>query len=287
MTVIHDSDDEQAALWNGAAGYAWVAEQPLLDRMYAGIEAVLVDAVPAGFEGRVLDVGCGTGGTTLAVARRLGRGGRCIGIDISEPMTALARSRAQRERARAEFIRANAQDHAFEPASLDRILSRFGVMFFGDPIAAFSNLRRAARHDAGLRLVVWRAAAENPFMTTAERAAALLLPNLPPRRPGAPGQFAFADPERVRGVLGESGWTAIDIRPIDVECVLPEPELVGYFTRLGPVGLALQQADETTRTRVIEAVRPAFDAYVQQGEVRFTAACWLIDAHAGGYRNSS
>jgi SAM-dependent methyltransferase len=282
MTTIHDSDDEQATLWNGVAGHAWVAEQPLLDRLYAELEAVLVDAVPAGFEGRVLDVGCGTGSTTLAIARRLGPGGRCIGIDISQPMVALARSRAEQQRARAEFIRANAQEHAFETASVDRIVSRFGVMFFNNPVAAFANLRRAAIGDAGIRLVVWRAAAENPFMTAAERAAAPLLPTLPPRRAGAPGQFAFADPQRVRGVLDQSGWTAIEIRPIDAECVLPESELVGYFTSLGPVGLALQQADEMTRARVIETVRPAFDGYVQGADVRFTAACWLIDARAGG-----
>ena len=115
-------------------------------------------------------------------------------------------------------------------------------------------------------------------MTTAERAAAPLLPDLPPRRPDGPGQFAFADDRRVRGILEESGWTDIGIRPIDVECTFPETGAGPYLTRLGPVGLILQEADEPTRERVVDAVRPAFDPYVHGSDVRFTAACWMVEA---------
>ena len=131
-----------------------------------------------------------------------------------------------------------------------------------------------------LRAIAWRSAAENPFMTTAERAAAPLLPNLPMRKPGAPGQFSFADRDRVVSILEESGWAGIDIRPIDVVCTLPEKALHGYLTRLGPVGLVLQDADERTRTQVTEAMRAAFEPYVHGSEVRFTAACWMIGARA-------
>ena len=115
-------------------------------------------------------------------------------------------------------------------------------------------------------------------MTTAERAAAPLLPNLPVRRPDKPGQFAFADSRRVHTNLKESGWAEIDIRPIDVACTLPEKELVRYFTRLGPVGLILQEADDRTRTQVIETVRAAFDPFVHGAEVRYIAACWVLEA---------
>jgi SAM-dependent methyltransferase len=280
MDVTQQTDDQQTALWNGLAGRAWVEAQELLDRMFKPFEDLLVGAVSAGSGGRVLDVGCGTGSTTLAVARLLGAEGRCIGIDISDPMIAAARARAERQSTPASFIRANAQIHAFEPASFDMIISRFGVMFFDDSVRAFANLRRAARDDAELRFVAWRSAAENPFMTTAERAAAPLLPNLPTRRPDAPGQFAFADRRRVYPILDESGWTEIDIRPIDVACTLPEKVLVRYLTLLGPVGLILQEADDRTRTQVIETVRAAFDPYVHGAEVRFTAACWMVSARA-------
>jgi ubiquinone/menaquinone biosynthesis C-methylase UbiE len=195
-------------------------------------------------------------------------------------MLTAARARAEREGTPASFIRANAQDHAFEPASFDMIISRFGVMFFDDFVQAFANLRRAAKDDAELRFIAWRSPSENPFMTTAERAAAPLLPNLPARQPDAPGQFAFADPRRVHRILEESGWTRIDIRPLDVPCTLPEKELVRYLTRLGPLGVILHEADERTRTQVIETVRTAFEPYVHGAEVRFTAACWMVGARA-------
>jgi SAM-dependent methyltransferase len=280
MNVAHQTDNEQTTMWNGLAGRAWVEAQELLDQMLKPLEDLLVEAVRAGSGRQVLDVGCGTGGTTLAVARLLGTKGHCTGIDISEPMLTAARARAERESTPASFILANAQNHAFEPASFDMIISRFGVMFFDDFVQAFANLRRAAKDAAELRFVAWRSPSENPFMTTAERAAAPLLPNIPARRPDAPGQFAFADPRRVHRILEEGGWAEIDIRPIDVACTLPEKDLVRYLTRLGPLGLILQEADERTRTQVIETVRAAFEPYVHGAEVRFTAACWMVGARA-------
>jgi SAM-dependent methyltransferase len=228
----------------------------------------------------VLDVGCGTGSTTLAAARLLGEKGRCAGIDISEPMLSLARMRADREHVSAKFICADAQTYAFDPASFDTFISRFGVMFFDDPIEAFANLRRAAVSDARLCCIVWRGAADNPFMTTAERAAAPLLPSIPPRNPDGPGQFAFADSQRVHGILEQSGWTGIELRPLEVACSFAEKELVGYFTRFGPLGQTLHQADEATRKHVIATVRAAFDPYVHGAEVRFNAAIWVVSARA-------
>ncbi|MDH6576005.1 class I SAM-dependent methyltransferase [Kitasatospora sp. MAP5-34] len=281
MDVTHKTDDEQtAARWNGPAGHAWVEAQALLDEMFKPLEDLLVEAVSAEHGGRVLDVGCGTGGTALAVARRLGAESRCVGIDISAPMITAAQARAELEDTQTRFILGNAQDHAFEPAAFDAIISRFGVMFFDDSVRAFANLRRAARADAEIRFIAWRSPAENPFMTTAERAAAPFLPNLPARRPDAPGQFAFADQGRVHRILEESGWAGIDIQPIDATCTLPESELVRYFTLLGPVGLVLREADERTRAQVVETVRAAFAPYVHGAEVRYTAACWLVTARA-------
>jgi ubiquinone/menaquinone biosynthesis C-methylase UbiE len=277
-------NSDQTKLWNGPASRGWVEAQQLLDRIFKPFEDLLIDAVAARSRLRVLDVGCGTGATTLAAARLPGIAGGVLGLDISAPMIAAAQGRAEREQLPARFICADAQSYAFEAASFDMIISRFGIMFFDDPVGAFQNLRRAAQDGAELRLIAWRSAVDNPFMTTAERAAAPLLPNLPARRPEAPGQFAFANGERVRSILTQSGWKEIEVRPIDIACELPEHELTLYLTRLGPVSLALQDADERTRTEVVETVRRAFDGYVYGDSVRFTAACWSIDARAGALR---
>jgi SAM-dependent methyltransferase len=278
MNLMQSTDDEQVALWNGSAGSAWVETQDLLDQLFKPFEDLLVEAITAKSGGRLLDVGCGTGSTTLAIARRFAAKDGCTGIDISAPMIAAARSRAEREGTPATFIGANAQDYAFEPARFDVIISRFGVMFFTDPVQAFANLRRSAREGAELLLIAWRSADQNPFMTEAERAAAPLLPRLPTRTPNAPGQFAFAGRDRVYTILEQSNWSEITIRPIDIACSMPEKELLRYLTHLGPVGMILQQVDQATRARIIETIRPAFDRYIHGTEVHFTAACWMISA---------
>ena len=270
--------DDQAKLWNGSAGCAWVEAQALLDRILQPFEDLLIEAVSASGARSVLDIGCGTGSTTRGIAKLLGASGNCVGVDISEQMIATARTLAEQQRVPAKFICADAQTHSFEPAGFDTIMSRFGVMFFADPVRAFANLRNAASKEATLCFVAWRSPAENRFMTTAERAAASLLPNLPARRADAPGQFGFADARRVQSILAESGWRDIDIQPIDVACTLPENELSRYGARLGPVGIALREVEPRTRDQVVAVVRKAFEPYVHGDEVRFTACCWSVDA---------
>jgi len=272
------ANDEQSQLWNGTAGRAWVEEQAMLDATYLPIENLLADEAAKHDARDVLDVGCGSGATTLAIARRLGPNARCTGVDISAPLVELANARAASESPATRFILADAQTHDFEPGSFDLIVSRFGMMFFDDPVAALTNLRRSLRKGGGLCSIAFRAASENPFMIAAERAAAPLLPNVPPRRPDAPGQFALANLERVQKILADSGWSDIDIAPIDVPCAFPEAGLIRYFTRLGPVGLVLRNADEATRERVIGTIRAAFAPFIAGSEVRFVAACWSIRA---------
>lgn len=279
MTVAQPIDLAQAPAWNGASGRAWVDAQPVLDAMFQPFEALLVDAVRVQGARDVLDIGCGTGATTLAIAQALDDGGRCVGIDVSAPMVARAEQRAKHAGTQARFVCADAERFPFAPARFDLLVSRFGVMFFADPVRAFANLRHATRTGGALDAVAWRGAADNPFMTTAERAAAPLLA-LPPRVPGAPGQFAFADAERVRRILADSGWRDVAIAPLDITCALPEPMLMAYATRLGPVGIALQDADADTRAGVIAHLRDAFAPYVQETHVRFDAACWRITARA-------
>ena len=151
-------------------------------------------------------------------------------------------------------------------------------MFFSDPVEAFGRLRTALTPGGTLRAIVWRTPEDNPFMTTAERAAAPLVAGLPARRADGSGQFAFADPRKVEGILVASGWKGIDIQPLAVACALPTAELERYMTRLGPLGQVLPEVAEPTRTKVVQAVRAAFEPFVAGHEVRYTAACWLIGA---------
>lgn len=275
MDNQRDKPGDQATNWKGGGARGWVASQQLLDQLFAPIDELIVKEISAGTPSRVLDIGCGTGSTTLAVARSVGAHATCAGIDISEGMIAAARARVAREGASVELIVGDAQTYPFAPARFDALISRFGVMFFADPVAAFANLRRAATADAMLRFIVWRGPEENPFMTTAERAAAPLLPNLPVRTVNEPGQFGLADRDRTQRFLESSGWRSVDIQPVDVSCAMPESALVSYLTNLGPVGRILQDADDELRARAIDAIRPAFDGYLKGAEVRFTAACWI------------
>ncbi|WP_082769888.1 class I SAM-dependent methyltransferase, partial [Phenylobacterium sp. CCH9-H3] len=272
---------DQAALWNDAAGRTWAEMQAVLDRMLAPfVDRLVAEAFP-GEGGCVLDIGCGAGATTLAMARRVGPQGLCLGVDISAPLVAAARERAAADGvAAAAFLEADAQTHGFDPGAFDAVISRFGVMFFDDPEAAFANIRRAARPGAALAFVAWRSPADNPFMTTAARAAAPFLPPTPPAAPDAPGQFAFADGERVRRILDRAGWRDVDVSPLDLPGEVAEADLMAYVTRLGPVGLAMRDMGETRRGQVAGALRNAFAPLVQDGAVRFTSACWLARARA-------
>lgn len=280
MTRPETRELDQAQLWNGPSGRAWVEAQELLDDLLRPFEPILEAAVASAPSGvAVLDVGCGTGATTLALARRIGGEGRAVGVDVSAPMLEVARTRALGEGSPAQFVLADAETFAFQPATFDVLVSRFGVMFFPDPKAAFANLRRAAKPGGLLHAVVWRSAADNAFMTTAERAAAPLLA-LPPRNADGPGQFAFGDPDRVRAILAASGWRSADLRPLDVPLTISREGLRRYVSLLGPVGHAVRELDEGARARVLDTVFAAFEPFFDGDRARFAAACWLVSAHA-------
>lgn len=281
MPVATAANQDQSALWNEAAGQAWVEMNDVLDRMLAPFEAALTQAAFPGASRRVLDIGCGAGATSLAMARRVGAEGLVLGVDISGPLVEAAKARARAEGLeQAAFVKADAQTYAFEPGDFDAAISRFGVMFFEDPQAAFANIRRGVRPDGALTFVAWRSPMENPFMITAVQAAAPFLPAMEPPNPNAPGQFAFADAGKVRRILELSGWRDVDVAPLDLPSSVAEADLMAYVTKLGPAGAALRDADEALKARVAAALERAFRPYVQDGEARFTSACWLVTARA-------
>ncbi len=275
-----DINQKQAEVWNGEGGRAWVEGRALLDHMYQPVVDAIVAACPPTKGNHVLDVGSGTGAVTIAYARHLDAGPACVGIDFSSPMIAAARARSQREGAKASFIQGDAQIYPFEEASFDLLVSRFGVMFFDDPVRAFTNLRRAAKPNAKACFAVWRGPEDNAFMREAERAAAPFLPDVPTLDPNAPGRFALSDRDRTKVILSDSGWSRIDILHADIPCSFPLRDLDYMFTSFGPIGGVFRQLSKASQAQLVEKVKPVFSKNIMGETVHFTAGCWIILAHA-------
>ncbi len=273
------ADRDMAAYWD-RAGQVWVEHQALLDRLMAPIAEAVIQAAGLVNGDAVLDVGCGAGATTLAAAWRTGPSGRAVGVDISGALVELARRRAGEDGVEGvEFLLADAQTEAFDP-TFDAIVSRFGVMFFPDPVAAFSNLRRALKPGGRLTFAAWRAPEDNPLALVPLRAAAPFLAEPPRFEADAPGRFAFADRERVAAILSASGWREVEIAPLDVASPASFEELMTMSLRVGPLNPILRAADEAVRSKVEAAVAEALAPLVGEGGGVMKSACWLVTAKA-------
>jgi len=280
MSETKTANPDQVAYWNDTAGNTWAELNDLLNAeiQEVGLRAIEVLAPAAGE--RILDVGCGGGQTTLALAARVGGSGAVTGVDISRPMLALARKRAEGF-PNIRLIEGDAQVQPFEPGGFDGVFSRFGVMFFSDPAAAFGNLRRALRPGGRLVFACWRAVSENPFMTTpAAAASAHLPPPGPPPDPTAPGPFAFADPDRVRAILQGAGFDNLRLDKADLQLGgLSVEDTLTVALRVGPLGARLRENPDL-RPQVTADVRAALSERLTDGKVWMAGAVWIVSARA-------
>jgi SAM-dependent methyltransferase len=229
---------------------------------------------------RVLDVGCGCGETSLALARRVGATGSVLGVDISTVMLERARARAAGV-ANVRFLAADAQTHGFAPASFDVVFSRFGVMFFKDPRAAFSNLAQALAPGGRLGFHCWKSLAENPWMTVPLFAALQHVPPPTPPPPDAPGPFAFADAERVRGILADAGLAEIDFESRNDTMGVGAgslDEAADFALQMGPASIAIREATPETVAKVRASVREALAPYQTPEGVRLATSSWVVTA---------
>ena len=268
----------QPAYWSGPGGETWATLDEVVDRALAAFSEPVLRAIGIAAGDRVLDVGCGAGALTSAAADRVGEGGFCLGVDLSEPLLERARARCV-GRPQVRFERGDAATHPWPEPPFDTVVSRFGVMFFPDPVAALAHVRAGAREGAAGAFLTWRGAGENPVFSLAARLAGEFA-ELPPPTHGAPGQFAFADPERTRGVMEQAGWSQVRIEPVDVAARLPADDLLAFVTRLGPVGAVAADLDAGGRERLGVRAREVFGPFLQGGEGAFTGACWLLQARA-------
>jgi len=272
---------EQLEFWNGLAAERWVRHQARLDRALGPFGEAALDRLGLAPGQSVLDVGCGTGDTLLSIARRLGGQGSVVGVDLSRPMLARAGERT-RELALVELIEADASAHPFGPR-FDALFSRFGVMFFADPVFTFGALRRTLRASGGrLGFVCWQAFEDNPWLRLPLLAArSLVTEPTTETDPHAPGPFAFADPARVQDLLSRAGYSDIAIEGFRSPVLMSEEGLdqaVDFTLQTGPVVRLLVEQPEPVRQLAKERIREQLAPFAAGQRVELAGSAWLVSA---------
>jgi len=271
---------EQAAHWNGPGGQGWLKAQARLDHSLVEIGRRALALANAQSAEKVIDVGCGPGGTTAALAHSVGPEGHVTGVDISRVLIEAA---STRRLSNATFLVADAATHAFDAASVDLMFSRFGVMFFADPVAAFANLRRALKPSGRLAFVCWRPPQDNPWSLVPVKAAAPFLPPLPRPGPEDPGQYAFGDRARVERILTGAGFADLAIEPLDVQIWMGKDvaDVVASAGRFGPLARAFADGNPDSVAQAKAAIAEALAPHETKDGVSLPGACWLVSAKPG------
>jgi len=271
----------QIAYWNGAGGDHWVRRQELTDLVLAPVAEVVLARAAVQPGEHVIDIGCGCGATTLVLADAIRPGGALVAADVSEPMLGRARERIG-ERPNVAYVCADATTHGFAPGWADLLFSRFGVMFFGDPVLAFANMRRGLKPGGRTVFACWRKPAENPWMMLPLQAAYLHVPKLPKQGPDDPGPFSFGDPNRVTRILTEAGFTDIALEPVDVMLDLASGRgldaAVAYTLDIGATSRALDGVSDILRAAAAGSIHDALTPYVDNGRVPLAGAIWIVTA---------
>jgi SAM-dependent methyltransferase len=273
---------EQAAYWEERAP-SWLAAEDHIERIGGRFGTLAIELLGLEPGRRVLDVGCGSGATTIELGRRVRPGGEAVGADISPALLDAAERRRRRDEVEGvRFRLADVQAEDLGEAVFDAAYSRFGVMFFDDPVAAFANIGRALRPGRPLVFVCWQPVVVNEWMLVPGAAVAEVTgapPALP--EPGAPGPFSLSDPDRVRAVLVAAGFEAIEISPVEEDVVVRGGEIAEVVRSSALVGVvreALQGADDDLRRRILDAVDAALRGRVEGGELRLSAGVHLVHA---------
>jgi len=259
MSIVNT---EQADYWQSEAGRKWVTHKDALDTLMANVLDAALSAARPGRGEDVLDIGCGTGASTARLSEMVDAHGHVTAIDISSTLLALARERVTA--ANVDFLHADAQSYEFT-RQYDLLFSRFGVMFFDDPVAAFVNLRRAARPGARLAMICWQGMPANPWFQIPFMAAIDRLGRPSPLPENAPGPTAFKDIERVTGILSRAGWSDVAGTPVEVDLIPPQDvqDAADFAATLGPASRTLAEKGGTDEDRraITKAIATALEGY--------------------------
>ncbi len=271
-----------AAFWNSTMGHAWVSQQAVISDVFTSVTSVSLVAAAAKQGEHVIDIGCGPGDTLLAFARAVGPSGDALGVDVSVPMLEFARHRAaEAGLANVTCALADATTYAFEPRRANLVYSRFGMMFFDDPIKAFTNIRSAMKMGGRLVFVCFRTMPESPWFRVPIEAARPHVPPQPPVDPLAPGMFSLAREDRLRGVLTEAGFREIALNATDVPIHGKDTtQSMAFITQVGPLPALLENASDQQRKRATEAARNALAAQIGADGRGLHVGLWLVSASA-------
>jgi SAM-dependent methyltransferase len=274
------SNHEQDEYWNGEEATHWIAHLDRYDAMLAPFHDHLFERADVNRAATVLDIGCGCGATTLAAAD-LAVDGLALGLDLSAPMLEVATQRARRRVVdNVRFEQGDVESRRFDPEGFEHAVSRFGVMFFADPVDGFSNIARALRPEGRLTFVCWQELAQNDWIVIPGAAAAahVSLPPLP--SDDAPGPFSLADPDRINAVLVAAGFQSIDIAPVEEALVLGASveDTVGFLAQTGMGRALLADVDHETRLQGLEAMSDALRAHMGDDGVELGSRAWLVSA---------
>ena len=279
----HDANADQVAFWNGVAGRHWTDRQSVQDIVLAPVTEKLITRTNAQAGQRILDIGCGCGATTIELARQVGPSGHVLGIDISVPMLERARQLTAKDLP-ADYVLADATVYPFDPASFDLLVSRFGVMFFADPVLSFRNLRSALRPKGRLVFACWREPRENGWMMAPLMAVYKHVPKLPQLGPEDPGPFSFADEARVKRILGDAGFAdvAMEACPLSIDIAAGQglEAAVQGAIEIGPASRALEGHPPDVVAAAVNSIRETLAPFAKGQSVLLPGAIWLVTARA-------
>jgi SAM-dependent methyltransferase len=283
MDVAHQANADQIAYWNGPNGQRWTDRQAAQDVLLSPVAQLLIERIAPKAGDRIVDVGCGCGAISIALAGRVAPDGFVLGVDISAPMLERARQLAPKALP-LDFVQADATVYPFEAGRFDLLVSRFGVMFFAEPAVSFANLRKALRPNGRVVFACWREPKDNPWMMAPLQAVYRHVPRLPQVGPEDPGPFAFASEARVTRILREAGYADIAMEAsnlaLDIAIGRGLDAAADAALEIGPSARALEGHPPEVRSAARASVRELLAPYTRGQTVPLPGSIWIVTARA-------